>query len=202
MDGIALCTDGVALASVISTGAVAAASLIINAITKRGDRKHEASIEFEKRVWDIKSHALLSVIKICESIHTAVRIHSGMDVDRVRAAVYREFHRANFRLLTPELLAYAAESVTYEVEKLQRAMQRVLLTDALLYEIQVDEARKEKELAIDEGDFDRAANVHNREVAMDMRLGKSSEIDVNTVSSLCKATILHARNDLRGGLAK
>jgi hypothetical protein len=52
--------DVVALVSVASSGGVAVATLFVNALSKRGDRKHVSNVEFQKRVWQTKSEALLT----------------------------------------------------------------------------------------------------------------------------------------------
>ena len=45
---------------------IAVLTLVINALTKRGDRRSAASLEFEKRVWEAKSSARLELIAKCE----------------------------------------------------------------------------------------------------------------------------------------
>ena len=45
-----------------SPSATAVLTLVINALTKRGDRRYAASLEFEKRVWEAKSSARLELI--------------------------------------------------------------------------------------------------------------------------------------------
>ena len=41
---------------------IAVLMLVINALTKRGDRRYAVSLEFEKRVWEAKSSARLELI--------------------------------------------------------------------------------------------------------------------------------------------
>jgi hypothetical protein len=190
--------DWIALASVVSSGVVAVATLIINAATKRGDREHASSLEFEKRVWDIKSSALLSAISTCGAIRAALRIRADYEVQRRQAAVVREFQQHHFTIATGELVAYAAESVTEPAEHLQRLMIETMFTDALVYLAGISDIRKEIEEAIDNGNFELAAALRDREVQTERTAGESSGIDVATVDSLCKTIIKRARDDLRG----
>jgi hypothetical protein len=115
--------DGVALASVISSASVAALTLAINAATKRGDRKHVTNLEFQKRVWDTKNSALLSLIQTCEGI-TAAATEPDADRENRQAAVWWRFLGVQFTIHTPELVAYASESLNSHVGDLQREMQR------------------------------------------------------------------------------
>ena len=105
--------DWIALASVISSAIVAALTLVFNAATKRGDRKHATSLEFEKRVWETKSTALLTLIGMCDSIRSAIR--ADTDTERNQAEIFKEFDKNYFRLSRAELLAYAAKSVNEPV---------------------------------------------------------------------------------------
>ncbi|MFV8245674.1 hypothetical protein [Mycolicibacterium peregrinum] len=54
--------DWTAIVSVSSSAAVALTTLVVNALSKRGDRQHASTLEFEKRVWETKSAALLDLI--------------------------------------------------------------------------------------------------------------------------------------------
>jgi hypothetical protein len=151
------CMDWIALASVVSSGVVAVLTLVINALTKRGDRKHAASLDFEKRVWEVKNSALLNLITKCESIRSAIRLAEGRDAKGQQAAVYREFEHIRFRLTSAELTAYAAESVNAPVEQLNSLMRRADDTEAYFYFHRIAEIRRAKEEAIDRADFEAAA---------------------------------------------
>ena len=65
--------DWIALASVLTTGTVAVVTVVSNALTKRGDRKHAAALDYEQRVWESKRAALVEVIGACEAIKAQIR---------------------------------------------------------------------------------------------------------------------------------
>jgi hypothetical protein len=192
--------DGVALASVISSASVAALTLTINAAGKRGDRKHVTNLEFQKRVWDTKSAALLSLIKTCEAINAAV---TDPDADREtrQAAVWWRFHDVAFTKHTPELVAYASKTLNSRAWNLEREMQRASKTNALYLSMTNDaaihDARRAKEEAIDRADFDAAARHRDEEKQYTRTLGAESGIDLDMVYRLCIDAVAEAREDLR-----
>lgn len=192
--------DGVALASVISTGSVAVLTLVFNAATKRGDRKHDMNLEFQKRVWDTKSTALLSLIQTCESISAAATDPNDDHEDR-QAALWRRFYDIGFTIHTPELVAYASDSLNHHVSDLQREMQRASKTDAMVnavtHDYAVREARSAKEEAIDRGDYEAALKHRDEERSHTRALGAESGISVEQVELLCRDIIAGAREDLR-----
>jgi hypothetical protein len=189
--------DWIALASVVTSGVVAVLTLVINALTKRGDRRHAASLDFEKRVWEAKSSALLKLITKCELIRSMIRLTEERNVERQRAAVFRVFDDSHFSLTSAELTAYAAGSVNAPVEQLHSLMQQAYDTEALVYSHQIEEIRREKEEAIDRADFEAAARQRDREVQTEMAIGQISGIDVAAVDVLCSRIIEQARKDLR-----
>ena len=191
--------DWIALASVISSGLIAALSIITNAVTKRGDRKHAMSLEFEKRGWETKSAALLSLIGKCKSIRSAV--DPDQDNERNQAAIFRRFDKHYYDgLSSPELIAYAAKSVNEPVERLYRMMQQSRSVDALIYFHRLPDIIQEKEDAMDRQDVPAAATHRDHEVETLKLVGRTSGIDVASVESLCNTIIEQAQKDLRGAL--
>lgn len=55
----------------VSSAGVAVATLVSNAWLKRGDRKRERTLDRERRVWEAKSAALITVIANCSTLHAA-----------------------------------------------------------------------------------------------------------------------------------
>jgi hypothetical protein len=189
--------DGTALASVISSGSVAALTLVINAMTKRGDRKYATNLEFQKRVWDIKSTALFEVIRKCEAIRVTIPESLEPD-DELRAAnAFCMFDAEGFSLTTPELFAYASRSVNEVVERLDRLMRASQVDAALLLLPLRRELKAARDEAEDQGDNDKAASIIAKQMETLKQLGRESGIRVGAVNSLCERIIDHARNDLR-----
>jgi hypothetical protein len=189
--------DWIALASVVSSAAVAILTLVINALTKRGDRKHAASLDFEKRVWETKSGALLDLIAKCESIRSAIRLAEVRGAESQRAAVYGVFDDNHFRLTSAELTAYAAGSVNAPVEQLHSLMQQAYRTFAGIYFARLQASRKAEEEALDNADFEAAGIHHDDEVENERLVARESGIDVAAVDVLCSRIIAQARKDLR-----
>ena len=97
--------DAVAIVSVAISGGVALATLVFNWLMRRGDREHTSSLEFEKRVWERKSTALLDLVAQCQAILEAIARDAGdLDTAHRQFAVLQTFHQVHFRLEAPELV--------------------------------------------------------------------------------------------------
>ncbi|MGV0804812.1 hypothetical protein [Mycolicibacterium setense] len=189
--------DWTAIVSVSSSAAVAVVTLVANALSKRGDRQHATTLEFEKRVWEAKSGALLDLIAKCEMLRSSMRASDSYE--RQQAEVLRTYVRGrNMTLPSAELLAYAAKAVNDPAEELQRILAHAMETEAFLTLIDLDEARQAKETAIDERDFSKAAAIRARELELLTAVGLHSGINVPVVKQLCDRVIGEARRDLRG----
>jgi hypothetical protein len=190
-------SDWTALVSVISSAVVAVVTLVVNALMRRGDRKHAVSLEFDKRVWDAKSTALLALIEKCDVIRMTIRESERHGAAYRQGALYWVFHENFFLPGGPALTAYAAPSVNHLVDQLNQIMRQTISTDALLYVGRIPEFRKQIEEAIDRGDFEGAARTRDEEVETMDAMGKASGIDVPAVDKLCGDLIAAARRDLR-----
>ncbi|MCV7064993.1 hypothetical protein H7H51_03420 [Mycolicibacterium farcinogenes] len=188
--------DWTAIVSVSSSAAVALTTLVVNALSKRGDRQHASTLEFEKRVWETKSTALLDLISKCEKLRSSMRESDSNE--RQQAAVLSMFVRSTMVLSSAELLAYAAKAVNDPAEELQRIFYRAMETEAFLMVIDLNEAQQTKESAIDELDFDKAAAARKKERELLAAVGLHSGINVPAVKRLCHQIIAEARRDLRG----
>lgn len=58
----------IATVSVVSSAAVALGTLAVNFIGGERQRKHEADLDFERRVWERKSEALFTVMQQCRRL--------------------------------------------------------------------------------------------------------------------------------------
>ncbi|WP_374159101.1 hypothetical protein ACEWX3_07715 [Mycobacterium sp. G7A2] len=191
--------DWIALAAVLSSGLVAVASLIINALTKRGDREHASTLEFEKRVWESKSDALVRLIGACEIIRLASRRTVGQDVEIRQYTVVEAVIEVWPNLDMSSLLAYAVDIVTSKAKMLEgihagfRRMPELLIQRERLSDIQ-----EKKEAAIAQKQFEVAADWRQKEVGVAREIGRLSAIDVEAVDRLCAEIVDLARKDLRG----
>ncbi|MFZ2240464.1 MAG: hypothetical protein WAV90_13180 [Gordonia amarae] len=190
--------DWVAIASVTSSGAVAVVTLVANGLMRRGDRKHTASLEFEKRVCEAKSTALLDLIDLCQRIIGAISSDPKRDKDRVRFAVLETFDGVHYRVSSPALVAYGSSTVNAAVSELQLIMSHVARTDAATGIVEAEWLKESKESAIDEHDFQLAATRREQEKNAEQRIGALSEIDLDAVGASCANIIVKARADLRG----
>jgi hypothetical protein len=66
-------TGGLALAGIAGTAIDARSGPVSSALTKRGDRTHEAKLKFEELAWEEKREALIAVIKNVSDIRTHAR---------------------------------------------------------------------------------------------------------------------------------
>ena len=69
---------------------IAVLTLVINALTKSGDRRYAVSLEFEKRVWEAKSRARLELIAMridsfCDSLSRRTQCRAEMPAHPVQA---------------------------------------------------------------------------------------------------------------------
>jgi hypothetical protein len=155
--------DWLAFASVVSSATVATATIAVNALSKRGDRKHASELDFEKRSWDLKSAALLELVGVCVEIDRGVdksdalptlRVDELLRVDRALVKA-RGSVGATASALAHERTAVAMEAlIAYFDDSLGDA--RADLVRATLY-------GDLKESAVDEADFTRAAEFRDLE---------------------------------------
>ncbi|MGB3482463.1 MAG: hypothetical protein WBB07_09655 [Mycobacterium sp.] len=190
--------DWVALASVISSGVVAVATLVANGLMRRGDRKHTSSLEFEKRVWEKKSTALLDLISHSQAILHAIDRDADPEPRRQQFAVLQTFHQLSFRLEAPELIAYASPASKTAVSKLQQVMSRVQRTSNERKMVAENYALTPDHFGVDEDEFEHLPVVRAQEIELERRLGELSGIDLDSVRKLCIEIIDHSRTDLRG----
>lgn len=197
--------DWVALAGIASTAFVAVAAQVGTAATKRGDRKHASQLDFNKRVWDSKSAALVSVITQCQFLKDA----ADVDLPDIRST-YRDPRRRRGSVVMAceelgnlydgigaDLLAFADKSVAKpfaEVSKLvnrERSQHHSLL-------LRIQRRKTEEAQAVDEMDSEASNRFRNFEAAAQSVLGDASTLDVDALVKLCDQTIDAARKDLRG----
>lgn len=195
--------DAVALASVVSTGITAVATILVTAATKRGDRKHMTVLEFDRRAWETKSQALIAVIGRCHAIR-AHAIASAPD-DTTQAGIGQrtwEILELGARLQSEaSLVAYAHNSVITRLDELYAILNRSY--QQCFYEIvEVDIHKKDKEDAIEKGQFGAAATIYDSQKAAHAKLGAAANLDFEDIAERAQLVVTAARRDLRGGVPK
>lgn len=199
-----------AIAGIGGTAFGAFTTQAFNAWTKRGDRKHASQLDFEKRVWEAKSAALVEVIAKCQRLKDAADVDppggpspsdTGRD-GRRRVQVLMEFGAIGRDLYGgagASLLAYADQSVTKPVAALSKLLSHEY-TKVISQAGYLEYLQEELESIIDGGGgsakyFDELQeSIGEAEV----RLGGESTLDVEEVEKLCSEILQAARKNLRG----
>lgn len=147
--------DAVALVSVLTSGGVAAASVVYNFVNGRQQRKHEAGLAFEQRIWEEKRTVLIDVMTQCRILLF------GLDRDDGNAVMSVAEARHDIGLLGGGVEAYASKACRDQFTKVQDILGRFSVD--VLAQWQVEGAREEKENAIEAQDFERAARARATE---------------------------------------
>lgn len=161
--------DAVALASVVTSGVIAAGSLLATYISARQQRRHEAGQAFEQRIWEEKRRVLIELISACRALLDQLPDDWG-DGD---AAVGVSRARSEFVSLAGGIEAYASEACRNQFVKVQGVLARTGVLFGV--HLHVDESRMEKQRAIDAQDFEAAARARGAEqTALGTAMGTST----------------------------
>jgi hypothetical protein len=202
--------DWVALAGIGGTAFGSFTTQALNAWTKRGDRKHTSQLDFEKRIWEAKSAALVEIIAKCQQLKDATDVDppggpEPLDTDRAgrrRRLVLLEFDAIGLDLyggVGANLLAYADKSVTQPVATLSKLLSYEY-TRVAIQVVRVQHLQEE----IDEfvsgggGSGKRFDELQAELGEAEMHLGNDSALDVDKVAKLCREILEAARKNLRG----
>jgi hypothetical protein len=204
--------------SVVVTGGVAVWSKIIDARTKREDRQHSRTLNYEGRVWEAKNAALRSLITACRYVKSEAQrkrwFGGDAETDQLDSlaltvrAVYRFKARLGGEDGISEITALAAQPVREALDEMlalsDAQMQRHLLQLRILERIDPQvEASQDQEFGHDEGD---AITAHLHELGALMsrqedalqKIAMNTDVDVDAVIKLCDRIIDVARQDLQG----
>lgn len=203
--------DWVALAGIGGTLFGAVITQAFNAWTSRQDRKHSSSLEFEKRVWESKSAALVEIIAKCQRLLDAADVDppsgpSSSDSSREsqrRRAVLLAVNEIGMDLyggMGGSLLAYGHESVIKPVATLSKFLSHEYMQ--VIRQVKVVEAIQERVSEFIDGGGGTAGEFY--QIMSDLEraeadLGDLSTLDVSRVEKLCIEIRDAARKDLRGG---
>lgn len=199
----------------VAVGALAVvAGQLIPAFTKRGDRKHEDDLEFEKRVWEDKRAALLAVIRWAKGIQR----ETAPNTEPIRAHYPRAdvLFFAAFNPLEPgdELTAFTGQEVQRRYERLKGLLDSAmtvpvnLLLSQLKSEDQTYKAAIQEHLKatqVEGGDLDFQAMSDAGTAASRAMVSRNgieqiaSKLDPDQLHRLAGELLVAANQDLRGG---
>ena len=112
--------DGIALASVLASAAVALTTLVVQAISQRGQRKHESTLAYEERVWSLKSDALFRLIRASRDVTDY--IDGEDDHSRiVTASAITELMR-ELKDVSPTIETYGSDQVRSDLLTVRRVL--------------------------------------------------------------------------------
>jgi hypothetical protein len=197
-------SDWIAMVGILSTAGVAISTHVIAAAMRRGDRNHEAALEYEKRAWEAKNTALIDLIAKSSELRRACQSERGAGQRTHQELVDLLWAYDDVRdgFTQPALLAYASEPVRSLVEELAAILSPLYQRDSW-FQLEtvrdIRKAQKAKEAAIEAQDFEQAAAMRDSEKRA-WRSFKAEELDIDldTVEALCTKILMTARNDLRG----
>lgn len=111
-----MAVDWVALASVVSSGAVATASVLAAQRNARAQRRHESRLAFEERAWDVKRETLVELVQVARALHTDMGYgDEGVPETQARAVAVARYR---LRELDARVDAYGTQLVRDLVESL------------------------------------------------------------------------------------
>lgn len=182
--------DWVALASVVSSGVVAAGSLVLTYRGAKHQRQHEAALAFEAKAWDEKSKTLYNVIAGSRALTDAML---STDPRFVVLSISRA--AAQLDQLVGGVEAYASPACREAFIDLRRRLHATTVPGWLHHV--VSEIRMEKERAIDAMDFERAAELKSHEQTEISQAVGGMIVDQSDVKIRAERLIEHARQSIR-----
>jgi hypothetical protein len=160
----------VALISVTSSAVVAVVASGTQAAIASANRRHERTLEVERRIWSDQSAMLAQVTAYVLSLKRLLVDFEGRnDPDAILPALRESRDRLDGELATTvELLG--SERVRVLLNLVRHALRRLDLDDTDRWQ-QLRASRQEKERQFDVGDFEAAAEARARELELFKALG-------------------------------
>lgn len=149
--------------SVVSSGVVAVATVLVSVFQRRGDRKHEKSLAFEERIFERKTEALLAAIALLRPFVQVLAAHENDRSDRY--FIYADMQAAlvsfnkNLRSWTPAVEAFASDQCRDDALALRRAIDAV----------PIDKEKLAEWVAFDDGEM-QADSGRQRELWDELRM--------------------------------
>jgi hypothetical protein len=202
-----LATIVVPTVSVVSTAVAAIWSKIIDAKTKREDRQHARSLDYEGRVWQAKNDALRRLISACRLVKRKAQTaeqERGTGEDKLYWRVRLIEALANFKREIgdeegiSEITAYAAEPVCESLDALLGLIEERLRPHQVAL-FRLRRSRHQLELPVtDSIDSQEEHATLQETLSKAMAELMTVDIDVDAVVKLCDRIIDVARQDLQG----
>lgn len=211
-----LTTTLVPFASVVSTATVAIWTKRLDTKTKREERMHALTLDYEKRAGEDKKAALKNLISATLRLKRGAEPREGIEVtdetkSQRRVDTLRELYEFRGRLGLDdgiaELMIYASEPVRKLTESVLDEWDRQFRDHG--YSLtQLDACKRQlvktaaeappDDLAILSGE-EKWCALKQEEISWLKRLGDESDLDVDALVDLCKEILKAAHIDLRGG---
>jgi len=178
----------VALVSVVASSAVAVASLWATVWAGRQQRRHEAALSYEQRIWDRKVDGLFELIAATRRLLDATEDQwFGEQVSRVLD---------DLDDLVPVVEAFASAGCRDAFERLRETL-RNSGSDSLDH-MRIELARSRKVEAIDAEHFEEAAAEAKSERQHQQEALDGLTLDMPALRDLGQRVIQEARRSLRG----
>ncbi|MFC5179474.1 hypothetical protein [Nocardioides taihuensis] len=177
--------------SVIFTGSVALGSLAVTALGARAQRKHEAGLAYQERVWDAKSEVLLNAIRVSLSIVRVVGARAEMRHLAESLVAAREY----IDEFSAEIEAYGSEATRKALRDLEAKIQLTLIQSnsaGMLRSVRAWKLSK-----VEEQDYDEARKASADERSMLDAIAHNLTEDPPVYRDAAQALIDSARKDLR-----
>jgi hypothetical protein len=203
----------IALASVVTSGVVGISGKTIDAFSKRGDRKHQSALEYEKRAWDTKTAPLTAVIEVCLDIKEQCELRATDDPERFRRIKVVEALARSSERIRADRVTFAVAALS--TESVHRHFQTLLATinaEARKHADDLSEMRRlhasnrnafdrifEPGVEKEERDelFDSVTTSLERNAEAADRIANNFDVDIEALKRECESLIAEARKDLR-----
>lgn len=146
----------VAVVSIVASSSVAIASLVAGVVQHFSRLKHEKTLSFETRSWDLKAKAHVEVIQIASVLLGVAEDPAGLVLWHLDEIGPLKDHEAVMYIYADKECRKALGEV---IQTLERIDDKVDLLDVVM----VPSLMREKERAIDVKDFEEAARVRDKE---------------------------------------
>ena len=179
--------DWIALAGIGATAAVAITAQVVGALSKRGDRRHEIALEFDKRAWDGKRDALLALLRWAKGIRREAAVIQDPVVLAYRRSDILTFIARNPLEDSDAVTAYASQNVQDRYEQLQDLLDRTWTTPVKLTMMKLNLVREAKTLIASNDPPDEDVSATVREVRDLMKFGTNVVMETEAEAEVDEA---------------
>ncbi|WP_146825482.1 hypothetical protein [Aeromicrobium flavum] len=188
-----------AIASVLSSAAIAGCGLVLNFMNGAKQRDHEARQSYEQRAWEQKSGALFGLIRHANYLDDTVTAASNGDPHAWEelAISIPETHDELLGI-RPEIVAFASHQCQVALNELLECLRSpARLYDPVLM-VRVGDARHAKEAGIDSLNFELAANQRAEERRLLQEAMDGAGVDLVELKARAVSAVNASRASVRG----